>query len=588
MSRLVSRSLATLGIGAWLVAAVAAAPAAAAHSSDNCTARAMKPAALIEVKRAEGEAFAVANLLSADRQLSAKAHGVADDLARESVLHRPNLAAVKRFLRAAPSSFTLPVEVSSGRVELELLRVDITTPDFKVVTSESNGQAVPYQPGVHYRGKIKGDPDSYAAVSVFPDEVMGSYFTPSEGTVVIGRLLGDNPRGAHIVYPSRVIDAQNQWSCGTSDAAEASAPGGLDLDLRPAAPSRALDFQAAPAAGPDEKALDDKAIVKCVKVYVETDFDMFQNKGSVAAVTSYVTGFFNQSAVLYSNESIPIALSQVFVWSSSDPYTGTTSSSMLSQFQANRNSFNGDVGHLVAFHGGGGIAAGFSAFCNASIDNRQCFSGVNSSFSNVPTYSWTVQVFTHEMGHLFGSRHTHACAWNGNSTAIDGCSAPEGTCARPGLPPGGGTIMSYCHLSGNPGINFNNGFGSQPGNTIRSRFNSASCLGTCDTGGGGGGGCTTYTGTLSGANDVDYHPNGTYYQSTTSGTHSGTLTGPGGADFDLYLWKWNGSAWAKVASSEGSTSSEAINYSGTPGFYEWEVRSFSGSGSYSLCIKKPS
>jgi hypothetical protein len=101
----------------------------------------------------------------------------------------------------------------------------------------------------------------------------------------------------------------------------------------------------------------------------------------------------------------------------------------------------------------------------------------------VPTYSWTIGVFTHELGHNLGSPHTHACAWNGNNTAIDGCSQVEGTCARPGLPAGGGTIMSYCHLT-SVGINFNLGFGSQPSNLILNRFNSASCLTNC-----GGGGC---------------------------------------------------------------------------------------------------
>lgn len=38
--------------------------------------------------------------------------------------------------------------------------------------------------------------------------------------------------------------------------------------------------------------------------------------------------------------------------------------------------------------------------------------------------------------------------------------------------------MSYCHL--NPvGINFNNGFGPQPGNLIRNRVSNATCLGEC-------------------------------------------------------------------------------------------------------------
>jgi hypothetical protein len=317
---------------------------------------------------------------------------------------------------------------------------------------------------------------------------------------------------------------------------------------------------------------------------VETDYDLYQNKGSVSAVTNYVTGLFNQSATLYSNDSVPISLSQVFVWSSTSPYTASSSSSLLSQFQSYRNSFNGDLGHLLALRGGGGIAAGFSGFCNSNIDNRQCFSGINATYNNVPTYSWTVMVFTHEMGHLMGSRHTHACVWNGNNTAIDGCAAPEGSCSRPGIPSGGGTIMSYCHQQ-SVGINLNNGFGPQPGNVIRNRFANASCLTDC--GGNPPPSCTTYSGSLSGTGASAVQPNGTYYQSTVSGTHSGTLTGPGGTDFDLYLRKWNGSAWVNVAASEGSTSSETINYNGTAGYYYWRIYSYSGSGNYSLCIKRP-
>jgi hypothetical protein len=87
-----------------------------------------------------------------------------------------------------------------------------------------------------------------------------------------------------------------------------------------------------------------------------------------------------------------------------------------------------------------------------------------------------VMVITHEMGHLMGSNHTHACVWNGNNTAIDGCAAVEGDCARPGNPPTGGTIMSYCHLQG-VGINFNKGFGPQPTAVILNKIaNAGSCL----------------------------------------------------------------------------------------------------------------
>jgi vibriolysin len=108
------------------------------------------------------------------------------------------------------------------------------------------------------------------------------------------------------------------------------------------------------------------------------------------------------------------------------------------------------------------------------------------------------------------------------------------------------------------------------------------------SGGGGGGGCTTYSGTLSGTGASAIQPNGTYYQTTVTGAQTATLDGPAsGADFDLYLYKWNGSAWAVVASSESATAHETINYSGTAGYYEYKVLSYSGSGSYTLCISHP-
>ena len=98
---------------------------------------------------------------------------------------------------------------------------------------------------------------------------------------------------------------------------------------------------------------------------------------------------------------------------------------------------------------------------------------------------------------------------------------------------------------------------------------------------------TTYTGSLSGTGDYDIQPNGNYYQSTSSGTHSGTLTGPAGTDFDLYLYKWNGSSWSQVASSLSSSSTESINYNGTSGYYYWRIYSYSGSGSYTFVLSKP-
>ncbi|MFC7762469.1 hypothetical protein ACFQY4_33840 [Catellatospora bangladeshensis] len=103
-------------------------------------------------------------------------------------------------------------------------------------------------------------------------------------------------------------------------------------------------------------------------------------------------------------------------------------------------------------------------------------------------------------------------------------------------------------------------------------------------------GCTGYeftrTGSLSSGGSV-YQPDNSYYQSTVSGTHRGCLAGPSGTDFDLYLQKWNGSAWANVASGTTSASSESITYSGTAGYYRYRVYAYSGSGSYTLGFSNP-
>lgn len=103
---------------------------------------------------------------------------------------------------------------------------------------------------------------------------------------------------------------------------------------------------------------------------------------------------------------------------------------------------------------------------------------------------------------------------------------------------------------------------------------------------GSGGGCTTYSGSLSGSGDSDVQPNGTYYQTTSSGSQSATLSGPGSADFDLELYRWTGS-WTKVASSTSGSSNETINYNGAAGYYYWKVLSYNGSGSYTLCASHP-
>ncbi|WP_369411322.1 S1 family serine peptidase [Deinococcus betulae] len=94
----------------------------------------------------------------------------------------------------------------------------------------------------------------------------------------------------------------------------------------------------------------------------------------------------------------------------------------------------------------------------------------------------------------------------------------------------------------------------------------------------------TYTGSV-GQGASSYQP-GTAGFTFGGGAISGALTGPSGTDFDLYLQKLSGSSWADVAASEGSTSTENLNYTAASGTYRWQVYGYSGSGSYTLTETK--
>ncbi|CRK58607.1 Putative Xaa-Pro dipeptidyl-peptidase (X-Pro dipeptidyl-peptidase) (X-prolyl-dipeptidyl aminopeptidase) (X-PDAP) [Alloactinosynnema sp. L-07] len=103
-------------------------------------------------------------------------------------------------------------------------------------------------------------------------------------------------------------------------------------------------------------------------------------------------------------------------------------------------------------------------------------------------------------------------------------------------------------------------------------------------------GCAGYqvtkTGTLASGGNA-YQPDNNYYETTVSGEHKACLDGPNGTDFDLYLQKWNGSAWSNVASGATSAADEKVTYTGTAGRYRYRIHAYSGSGGYTLGYTAP-
>ncbi len=100
--------------------------------------------------------------------------------------------------------------------------------------------------------------------------------------------------------------------------------------------------------------------------------------------------------------------------------------------------------------------------------------------------------------------------------------------------------------------------------------------------------CAQSSGSLSGGAQNYWPESGGF--SSNGGEFRGFLSGPADADFDLYLEKLSGfifQSWSVVARSEGTSSEEAVSYTGTAGQYRWRVKSYSGSGDYILYVDQP-
>lgn len=348
-----------------------------------------------------------------------------------------------------PKTISITLKLPDGEmVELELFEKSIWSENAIIRTSD--GLLLTPKLNVHYRGVVKGFEGSMAGFSFFEDEVVGVLNLPTKGTYVLGLLEGQ--REIHVIYNANDLPQDLDFRCGVKPEWESSEPIEIQGNRR------------------GQRSLDN-----CIKVYLEADYALFQNKGGTQQTINYVTGIFNNVAIIYNNEDINTEISEIFVWTTPDNYSQWNAGDALNQFMSARQNFNGNLAHLLALGGNGlGGLAWVDVLCNKSL--AFAYSNIWSSYQNFPTYSWTIMVVAHEMGHNVGSPHTQWCGWPGG--AIDDCYQTEGGCP-PGPPPtNGGTIMSYCHLT-HHGINLANGFGFHPGNLIRDRVENGSCLTAC-------------------------------------------------------------------------------------------------------------
>ena len=205
-------------------------------------------------------------------------------------------------------------------------------------------------------------------------------------------------------------------------------------------------------------------LTDCVEVAIDIDFHTYGTFGNdcypavewALAIMAGVNTIYTESV----DALINVQASYIHVWETTDPYDGITNdaNSMLDTFRLewqNNSNLAGvqrDLVHLLTRRentGTGGIAyldvvcfpsyaAGLSSYLQAG------------NTYNLNNYAWNLNVVGHELGHNFGSNHTHWCGWSDGP--IDNCYDVEGSCAN-NPQAQVGTMMSYCHAVAGGSVN---------------------------------------------------------------------------------------------------------------------------------------
>ena len=193
------------------------------------------------------------------------------------------------------------------------------------------------------------------------------------------------------------------------------------------------------------------------RMAVETDYQLFQKFGSTGALTAYVTSLFGAVSDQYFTDvqtTLSIAYLGVYT-SAADPWTsqdsGGNSQALLNEFVDAWTPNNwppipggANLAHFVSGANLGGGIAYLNVICNQNSGfgvSGNINGTINwGTWTGAPgNFTWDFVVVAHEIGHNFGSNHTHSYC-----PPLDVCytnCTGSTSCSQ-------GTIMSYCHTCG--------------------------------------------------------------------------------------------------------------------------------------------
>ncbi|WP_156400954.1 pre-peptidase C-terminal domain-containing protein [Acidovorax sp. Root568] len=368
-------------------------------------------------------------------------------------------------------------DASPRVVNLELYRSEVVSAATQYTVFDDKGaRAYPLAINAHFVGVVQGQPGSYAYATVTPQGEIRTIIHQGQDTVLNELLPAVDRDGGKA--ESRAVDHEKDFvdrsfSCGVTPEFVRGNAQEQKLMLR--------KMMESGAPGATDAATIKATGMRRADIIVDSDYEFFQLKGTESATFNYIVDLFTYVSSRYQSEiSTRFNLKQILVRSTvSDPWSATSTSAMLSELRTtwNGGSYASITRHHVHLMSGKPAGGGIAYIDTLGIPSYGY--GVSASLAgnfspNNPQVIWDSVVVAHEIGHAFGSSHTHEFdnpavvpSPNVGGGAIDCCYSPDGPsqCSTalggtnqfgylPGLSSttGGGagqrngTIMSYCHL----------------------------------------------------------------------------------------------------------------------------------------------
>jgi len=387
-------------------------------------------------------------------------------------LDRERIAALGGLVRATIAGFPVP---GAGEVTLDLHRLPLPIASGAVLRVD----------GVDVPGGLAGAVGDLSAWGGSALELPGSrvflalssqgmrgYLELDAATDRFVHVLterGPGPGGAPAL--SRVVRGPELAAMGVEDPAifcggERQVPG-----VNPR-----LELGAMPPAPPP----DPLTPADC-KIAIETDYQFYQKFGSTLTASLYVTQLMSAvSDQYFTDVQTTLSIAYLGLYSSpADPWlsqdSGGDAGDLLDEFRAawigGGWPASANLAHFISGANLGGGIAYVNVLCSQSfgfgVSGNISGNIVWGTWTGAPAnFTWDFVVVAHELGHNFGSSHTHSYC-PPLDLCYANCSVPP-ACSQ-------GTIMSYCHTCGGMD-NIDLEFHPVCANIMRTAVNS-SCLG---------------------------------------------------------------------------------------------------------------